>query len=58
MPRLRAVRMTPPRYVVRGVRFGPWPFVVVDSTRDVIVLSAPDAETADDMADALNEGAA
>jgi hypothetical protein len=45
-----------PRYVVRAVRFGPRPFVVVDSTRDVIVGTASDAETADDMADALNEG--
>jgi hypothetical protein len=44
------------RYVVRAVRFGPRPFVVVDSTRDAIVATAPDAESAEDMAEALNEG--
>jgi hypothetical protein len=46
------------RYVVRAVRFGLYPFVVVDSTRDSIVSAHRDAEDADDHAAELNRGAA
>lgn len=42
-----------PRYVVRPVRFGPFPWVVIDSTRDVIVKACPTAIEAADYADEL-----
>lgn len=57
MPVLWAVRMTT-RYAVRAVRFGLYPWVVIDTTRDSIVAVFRDAEDAEDHASELNTGAA
>ena len=53
MSDLWAVRVSP-RFVVRAVRFGPFPWVVVDTTRDVIVTTHRDAAAAETMAHDLN----